>query len=575
MANAKPKSPPPSGFAKVVGFGKLLVALVLVLLRLFTLWLTEKLRDRPKTKAPYLQNNFAPVGDEIETRSLAVIGDQPLPADLAGVFVRNGPNPQFEPEGHYHWFDGDGMLHATRVKDGKAHYINRYVRTKRLEEEKEAGRATHIKLGDMMTRRGMLLLMLNMITQRVRQTLTRSKGPTAKSGTGNTSVLFHHRKFFALVEASFPVELSLPRCETLNQEYNFNERLVTPFTAHPKVDAVTGELVFFGYRFDKAPYAHHYVAAADGTITHSVPVDLEVPVMMHDFAVTENHSIFLNLPATFRPERAFRGSSAVAFERDRKSRFGVMKRHAGHQREITWFEDEACYVFHTANAWEEEDGDVVVLVACRSKVIGGSIFDTVGEEGTIRDGTPFLHMWRFDLRDNSIVSRTLLTDFGVEFPIINEALCGYKTRYAYVSRWTQQDGVSADSIAKRTDANISMFDAVIKYDFQTETYVTADLTPVGGHCGEWIFVPRSSADGLQLEEDDGYLVSYVHFNVGDADRSRCEFWVLDAKTMDSTPIARVAMPRRIPYGFHGKWVSDEQMTTQDGWSEEWDMKPLE
>jgi carotenoid cleavage dioxygenase-like enzyme len=88
---------------------------------------------------PYLLGVYAPVGEEIDATGLEVIGK--IPADLNGVYLRNGPNPRFAPEGRYLWFDGDGMIHAVHLENGKARYRNRWIRTKAFEAESEAGKA--------------------------------------------------------------------------------------------------------------------------------------------------------------------------------------------------------------------------------------------------------------------------------------------------------------------------------------------------------------------------------------------------------------------------------------------------
>ena len=67
-------------------------------------------------QSPYLKGNYAPVHSEIAAEDLKVIGE--IPQDLAGTFVRNSSNPRFAPKGRYHWFDGDGMLHGVRLRDG-------------------------------------------------------------------------------------------------------------------------------------------------------------------------------------------------------------------------------------------------------------------------------------------------------------------------------------------------------------------------------------------------------------------------------------------------------------------------
>src|SRR5215207_4170462 len=92
-----------------------------------------------RVESPFLERNFAPIRDEIEAENLPVLGE--LPPELDGVFVRNGPNPQFHPIRGYHWFGGDGMLHGVSLRDGKAAYRNRWVRTEAWSRERAAGRA--------------------------------------------------------------------------------------------------------------------------------------------------------------------------------------------------------------------------------------------------------------------------------------------------------------------------------------------------------------------------------------------------------------------------------------------------
>ena len=88
---------------------------------------------------PYLLGLFAPVRDEITAEDLEVIGE--IPRDLCGVYLRNGPNRRYAARGRYHWFDGDGMVHAMAFEDGRARYRNRYVRTKAFTREEAAGGA--------------------------------------------------------------------------------------------------------------------------------------------------------------------------------------------------------------------------------------------------------------------------------------------------------------------------------------------------------------------------------------------------------------------------------------------------
>ena len=71
-----------------------------------------------------LQGGFAPVQREITVDLTDIEGE--IPRDLHGMHVRNGPNRQFAAPGRYHWFDGDGMLHALRFEGGRVQYQNRW-----------------------------------------------------------------------------------------------------------------------------------------------------------------------------------------------------------------------------------------------------------------------------------------------------------------------------------------------------------------------------------------------------------------------------------------------------------------
>ncbi len=83
---------------------------------------------------PYLHGNFAPVLEErSDDHELPVTGV--IPPDLTGRLLRNGPNPAVVPldETDYHWFGGDGMIHAVSLAQGRATgYRNRWVRTRAL-----------------------------------------------------------------------------------------------------------------------------------------------------------------------------------------------------------------------------------------------------------------------------------------------------------------------------------------------------------------------------------------------------------------------------------------------------------
>ena len=71
----------------------------------------------------------------IRTETTSKVGHG-APTDISGVYLRNGPNADYIPsDNRYHVFDGDGMIHAVRIKDGTVQYCNRFVKTPRLLKE--------------------------------------------------------------------------------------------------------------------------------------------------------------------------------------------------------------------------------------------------------------------------------------------------------------------------------------------------------------------------------------------------------------------------------------------------------
>jgi carotenoid cleavage dioxygenase len=460
------------------------------------------------TKAinPYLDGNFAPVHEEITSLDLKVIGQ--LPGELSGMFVRNGPNPQFQPLGRYHWFDGDGMLHGLRISNGKAQYCNRYVQTKGFNIEREAGHAIWTGIFEP-------------------PQPDNPHGPS--KNTANTALVWHAGQFLALWEGGAPHAIKLPSLETTGP-YTYGGKLASAFTAHPKVDPDTGEMMFFGYSLFAPPYLKYSVVSASGELLRTVPIDLPVGVMMHDFAITEHYTIFMDLPITFSMKRMQQGEPALMFERERPSRFGIVPRH-GDNSSIRWFETPACYVFHTLNAYEE--GSEVVLVACRLK--STNILMSEQTPGETEGDAGRLYQWRFNLNTGS-VREEALDDRVSDFPRVNEQWLGRRTQYGYT--------------AKMALSSMPLFDGLIKYDFNSDTSETHEFGR-GRYGGEAVFAPRPGA----IAEDDGWLLTFVY----DTDEQTSELIVVNAQDVTAEPVARVVLPQRVPYGFHGAWVSQEQL----------------
>ncbi len=456
---------------------------------------------------PYLMGPYAPVDLEITTGDLEVIGE--IPSDLQGLYVRNGPNPRVDTKGRYHWFDGDGMLHAIHFEDGRATYRNRWIRTEGFQAELAAGSAQWQGVAE------------------PRQANPDDGSRLRLKDTANTDVLFHNGNLVALwYLAGKPYRIDPFSLDTLGPE-DWNGTRKSCVSAHAKIDPLTGEFCYFDYG-PTDPYMSYGVVSADGVVKHHIPVELPGPRMPHDMAITENHSILMDLPLVVDEESRLAGRHRLEFKRDTPSRFGIVPRYGDRVR---WFEAEPCYIYHSINAFEE--GNEIVMDVCRFRPPGPAAIPLRGELASILNYLrldAFVHRYRFDLATGR-TREERLDDANVEFPIIDPSLFGRKNRYAYT--------VSINS-------DVTMyFDGIVKYDLQTGKKERHSFGP-GRYGSEAPFAPRSP----QKAEDDGYLVAFVY----DDERQKSEVVVLDAADLAAGPVCRVLLPVRVPNGFHACWV---------------------
>ncbi len=444
---------------------------------------------------PYLEGNFAPVLEErSDDHDLEVTGV--VPPDLEGRLLRNGPNPVATPAdpADYHWFTGDGMIHAIGLAGGRATgYRNRWVRTRQLS---------------------------------TKVATVPPKGPSEPvDGPANTHVIRHAGTTLALVESGFPHALSpdLDRARV----HDFDGALSSPMTAHPKLDPDTGELVFFGVDLFGPPFLRYHVVDAMGHLTVTEDIATPRATMIHDFAVTATRVVFLDQPVAFDLALAAQGwSMPFRWTPDDGSRVGVLPRD-GRGADIRWVSMDPSYVFHVVNAFD--DGDRTVLDVVRYD----SVFDTAPGEA-LTHSNPSLHRWTIDPAANRVLEERL-DDVPVEFPRIDPAVAGRPYRYAYAVR--QGD-----------DPDRPGFEGLVKYDLARDEAVRFDPGP-GRMPGEPVFV--RAADGAA--EDEGWVLSVVF----DAARGASDLVILDATSFAGPPVATVHLPARVPFGFHGSWIPSD------------------
>jgi carotenoid cleavage dioxygenase-like enzyme len=435
--------------------------------------------------------------------ALAVSGQ--MPAGLAGAFYRNGPNPQFDPRDAYHWFSGDGMVHAVFVEDGKVAYRNRYVRTPKYLAEHEAGRALWGTFGNPMTSDPSVI--------------------GKDGGVSNTNILWHAGRLMALEEGHKPFELDPMSLESRGYLDPYRGCV----TAHPKIDPETGEMVWFGYSSGPTPLnaqVSYGVTDASGAVVRRDDFQAPYCSMVHDFLVTRGHVLFPILPLTGSLERAMGGGPAFAWEPDKGAFVGVMARNAGVET-IRWFETEACYVFHPMNAWEEGTRIFADVMEYPTAPLFPDANGARGASTVAR-----LVRWTFDLAgETNRIKREPIDDMPGEFPRFDERRAGLSYRHGWFA------AVAGEGFDAR-------FNAIAHVDHHSGKRVTYDF-PAGDVPGEPVFVPRSA----DAAEGDGWLVALAYR----AAENASDFVVFEAQDVAAGPIALARVPRRVPFGFHGNW----------------------
>ena len=308
-----------------------------------------------------------------------------IPAELDGRFVRNGANPFTGTSSHP--FFGDGMVHGIRLRDGKAEwYRNRYVQTPFI-----ANPSTDI--------------------------LDPSVLMDMKSSKANTHVIGHAGKVLALEEGHFPYVLD-GELDTVGPT-DFDGVLNGSFTAHPKICPVTGELLAFGYSAFE-PYLRYLRVSADGRLVQVENITVGGPTMMHDFNITRNNVVFMDLPAVFNMELAMSGEMPIRWDDNYPARLGVMPRD-GSDEQVKWYDINPCYVFHPMNSYE--DGDCIVLDVAR--------FSHMWRDSSMDFPPPDL--WRFTIDTTTgKVREEQVDDRSAEFPRVADSVIGRKHRYGYM-----------------------------------------------------------------------------------------------------------------------------------------------
>lgn len=450
-----------------------------------------RMSDHPDNESIRLeQANFSPIQAERTIEKFRVEGR--IPRELTGLYVRNGANAKHPSR---HLFLGEGMLHGIWLHKGQpVRYCNRFVTT----DENDLA-----------------------------------------AGFSNVSVMAYAQRLFSLGEFGPAVEIDPKTLQTVGK-FLFAGQRTNNFTAHPKKD-VNGELFGFGYELMQQPFLTYMHLNKDAQLIKNEPITLDAAKMIHDFAMTSNHIIFMDLPIVFDATLAAaamldhllgkKASMPFRWQPTQGARLGVMSK-AGTQADVQWFDIEPCFIFHTVNAFEQDDQIVLDVVRHATMFAAGT--DDYSEPA-------FLTRYVMDLQTGQ-VTQTQLDQIATDFPQINPLYVGKPYRYAYCLT-TNREGQDA-SLAPCAEPQST---SLIKYDLKTGQHkkflFTSRYIP-----SEFSFVPKQQS----RVEDDGYLMGYVF----DRHQATSALWIIDTRYLCEYSLAKIHLGVRVPNGFHGTWMAD-------------------
>ncbi len=384
-------------------------------------------------------------------------------------------------------------------------------------------------------------------------------------------------------------------------------------TAHPRVDPFTKDLILFHSTFLAPFISYSIIPSTQNSFCSTAPRLANAPIpgiksakMMHDFGVSFTHTVIMDLPLSLDPRNLARNQPVVSYDPSGRSRFGVFPRW--NPQEVRWFETNPCCIFHTANTWDEIsnnpdtrkfDTTAIKMLACR--LTSASLVFSAGDVAApipkavsspkypLEEEQCRLYYYRFSLAgtENEITHQFALSSIPFEFPSLRDDKSMSCARYIYGCSVSDSTFGAALGRAVKIDSLVKV-DAIAlieRGERSPPTPVTGCVDernvpeilgstdpndpikifklPPGCYAQESRFVPRENGKS----EDDGWLLSYV-FDESQLDASgnagpsaKSELWIIDAKEMREV-VCRIKLPQRVPYGLHGNWFSEQEITNQ-------------
>lgn len=458
---------------------------------------------------------IAQPGEAFDLTPLSVIEGE-IPSDLRGSLYRNGParlSRGGERVGH--WFDGDGAILGVHFTDAGAEGVYRYVKTEGYLNEKAADRFIYPNYG--MTAAGSFW---NNWTKSVKN-------------AANTSVLALSDRLLALWEGGKPHALDLQDLSTIGIDKLSELTEKQPFSAHPKVDPVTGNIFNYGIGAGANATLYLYRCDSTGKLEQQNSHSLSGLPLIHDFCFAGQYLVFLVSPVRvnlapivlglksysdamqWKPEL---GTEILIFDRDSLSLVSSGK-------------TDPWYQWHFANGYVNSEGHIVTEFTRYENFDTNQYLKEVASGYTRTSAPGTLWSLTIDPQTAEVISNQQILDTAGEFPLVAPAKVGQEWRYIYLSVHSDKSRVGKE-----------LYNAIARYDRQTREIAIADMGD-NIYPAEPILVPSKD------NPEQGWLLTVVYD--GNADTS--EVRVYHSDRLSEAPVCRIALPSVIPHSFHGTW----------------------
>jgi carotenoid cleavage dioxygenase-like enzyme len=483
------------------------------------------------SKDPNATGFFAPTRFEGDILDCEVEGE--IPSGIKGSFYRSCLDRRYPPMyANDTPYNSDGAVDLFRIANGSVDFKSRYVRTARFEAEARA-------------RRALFGLYRN------RYTFDPSVRDLSQN-TANTTPMLHGGRLFSMKEDSPPMQIDPHTLATLGEWDFHGEMNAKTFTAHPKIDPRTGEMIAFSYeaKGDATDDLAVFVFDKTGRQTRSWWFKSPVVSMMHDMAITDKHIILPTTGMTTSLERLKRGEIHWGYDPKMPAHVAIIPRD-GDVKDIRWFKGtpQQAMLVHTTNARTE--GNKVILDAPVAggnfhpyfPSIDGSPYNTAARHPTIR-------RWTFDLDSKNDTWQEEILFGGMKvtsFVRMDDRYLTHPFRYSYMMLTDPSRPLDEKRFGNLAARVSNLW---VRLDHATGATTQLFAGEVHGF-SEPQFIPRAK----DAPEGDGYLIGAMN----NFEEMRSDIVIVDALRLEEGPVARIRLPFRLHTQVHGWWASADDL----------------